>query len=83
MFGAELTLKKTNMKERVDWVGEWQRVALTESYSRIKISVYRRVERDNFSLEVLQLISEKEMNKLKYHCFLTPNESMDSITNGC
>lgn len=53
MFGAVLTLKKTNIKERVDWVGEWQQVALTESYSRIKISVYRRVERDSFSLELL------------------------------
>lgn len=56
---------------------------MTENYSSLKeILVYRRVERDGFSLKVLLLQYEEEINELEYH-FATFNESIDLITDGC
>lgn len=43
---TELNLRKGNLKGKVVWVGEWQLVRLTETYSKLKeILVYRRGER--------------------------------------
>ena len=72
------------MKGKFVWVGEWQQLGLTENYSRLKeILVYRKVERVSFSLEVLQLINEGEINDLEYHHSVIPKESMALSTNSC
>lgn len=52
-LGTELNLKSRKFEGKA-WLGWWVVSELIESHSRLKeISIYRKVERGSFSLEVL------------------------------